>query len=226
MNNNENNRQQYVYQFRVFVQKVSPVIWRRLILRGDQTLSVFHETLQIIFGWSDEFLHRFQIRGRTYAVPRLWGIEYTKSAEKVTLQSLNLHLRERFLYEYNFLDWWRVEIRLEKILAIDDAQYYPYCINGSQAGPLEDCGGPNAYLRLRTTSYDPLSLILRFQEMADEYQDDREYGRWIRETFPNLGYWLKVHHFDRDDANQQLQQLSITGVEHENHDASDSYPRG
>lgn len=204
----DRDSQPQAYQFRVFVQKVSPVIWRRLVLRGDQTLAVFHETLQIVFGWSDEFLHRFQIRGCTYAVPRLLGTEYTKSAEEVTIQSLNLRLRERFLYEYNFLDWWRVAIRLENMLPLEEGQSYPFCIGGSQAGPLEDCGGPNAYLHLRTTTYHPLFLILRLQEMADQYPDDREYGRKIRETFPDLDYWLKVYHFDRDNVNKQLRRFS------------------
>lgn len=125
-----------VYQFRLFIQKVSPSIWRRVQLRDDQTLAVFHEVLQIVFGWSDEFLHRFQLRGRIYAVPRAFGTAYTKSAEEVTIRDLNLRPRERFLYEYNFIDWWQVQIRLEKILPFDDTQSYPFCVNGSQAGPI------------------------------------------------------------------------------------------
>ena len=83
-----------VYQFRVFIQKVSPSIWRRLHLRDDQTLAVFHDALQIVFGWSDEFLHRFQFRGRIYTVPRAFGTAYTKSAEEVTIRELNLRPQE------------------------------------------------------------------------------------------------------------------------------------
>lgn len=197
-----------VYQFRVFIQKVSPSIWRRLLLRDDQTLAVFHDALQIVFGWSDEFLHRFHLRGRIYAVPRAFGTAYTKSAEEVPIRSLNLHPRERFLYEYNFIDWWRVQIRLEKILPFDNTRSYPFCLDGSQAGPLEDCGGPHTYLHLRTHTYHPLFLIMRLQDLADEYPDNREYGQKIRELYPDLAYWLKVYHFDHDAANQQLLQLS------------------
>jgi hypothetical protein len=33
----------------------------------------FHEVLQIAFGWHDEHLNRFEIRGREYAVYREGG---------------------------------------------------------------------------------------------------------------------------------------------------------
>jgi len=55
-----------VYQLRVVLRGVSPLIWRRLLVRGDSTIADLHATLQTALGWSDEHLHRFVIQGRQY----------------------------------------------------------------------------------------------------------------------------------------------------------------
>jgi Plasmid pRiA4b ORF-3-like protein len=46
-----------VYQFRVVVQGISPLIWRRLLIRSDMSLATLHAALQIVFAWSDVHLH-------------------------------------------------------------------------------------------------------------------------------------------------------------------------
>jgi hypothetical protein len=51
-----------VYQLRIWIRKVSPQIWHRLLVRSDCTIAELHDILQIVFGWSDEHLHRFLIR--------------------------------------------------------------------------------------------------------------------------------------------------------------------
>ena len=205
----ENNPQ--LYQFRVFVRGISPAIWRRLLFRDDQTLADLHDTLQIVFNWTDTFLHRFRIRGRVYAVPRSGGAEYTQAAQDVPLRSLHLRLKERLLYEYNFIDGWQVEIRLEKQLRLDETRTYPVCIGGKRAGPLEDCGGSWAYLALREAKYHPVHVWYRLQEVVEETADDTECGQRIREEFPDLAYWLTAHKFDRRLTNRRLKDDTTGG---------------
>ena len=41
-----------VYQLRVVLRGVSPLIWRRLLVRSDSTIADLHATLQIALGWS------------------------------------------------------------------------------------------------------------------------------------------------------------------------------
>src|SRR5947209_15549346 len=53
-----------VYQRRVVLRGISPLIWRRLLVRSESTVADVHRTLQVAFGWSDEHLHRFVIHGR------------------------------------------------------------------------------------------------------------------------------------------------------------------
>ena len=48
-----------VYQLRVVLRGVSPLIWRRLLIRSDSTIADLHASLQRVLGWSDEHLNRF-----------------------------------------------------------------------------------------------------------------------------------------------------------------------
>jgi len=45
-----------VYQLRVVVRGVSPLIWRRLLIPADTTIAGLHAVLQIAFGWNGDHL--------------------------------------------------------------------------------------------------------------------------------------------------------------------------
>jgi len=62
-----------VYQIRVVMQGISPLIWRRLLVRSDMSLASLHTTLQIVFAWSDVHLHSFCIHGKEYGSARPGG---------------------------------------------------------------------------------------------------------------------------------------------------------
>jgi hypothetical protein len=55
-----------LYQLRVVLRGISPLIWRRLLVHSDTTLAHLHAILQIVFAWSDEHLHGFHIHGQEY----------------------------------------------------------------------------------------------------------------------------------------------------------------
>jgi hypothetical protein len=40
-----------VYQLRIVLREISPLIWRRLLVRSDPTLVHLHTMLQITFDW-------------------------------------------------------------------------------------------------------------------------------------------------------------------------------
>ena len=50
-----------VYELRVVLRGISPLIWRRVLVHSDTTLAYLHTILQILFAWSDEHLHSFHI---------------------------------------------------------------------------------------------------------------------------------------------------------------------
>jgi len=51
-----------VLQFHVALRGISPKIWRRIELSGSHSPADLHRVIQICFGWSDEYQHRFCIR--------------------------------------------------------------------------------------------------------------------------------------------------------------------
>ena len=56
-----------IYQLRVVLWGVSPLVWRRLLLASDTSIAELHEILKSAFDWSGEHLHRFLIHGSTRA---------------------------------------------------------------------------------------------------------------------------------------------------------------
>ena len=84
-----------IYQLRIVLRGISPLIWRRVLVRSDMTLAYLHTLLQVVFAWSDEHLHSFYIHGREY------GSDGAPTGD-VRLHDLRLHRGERFRYVYDF----------------------------------------------------------------------------------------------------------------------------
>ncbi|MCB0139605.1 MAG: plasmid pRiA4b ORF-3 family protein [Caldilineaceae bacterium] len=189
-----------IYQLRVYLREISSMIWRRFLVRSDNTIADLHHTLQIAMGWEDAHLHEFIIRGKRYGISWLGGIVFSDNAHQVQLSDLRLRVNERFLYEYDFYDQWQHEIRLEKQLPFDPAKSYPVCTGGARAAPPEDCGGPWAYLELKQ-KYNEWHIAQRILEIYEEGSSG-EY----REELKTFLYWLKADKFDRRSVNRQLKQ--------------------
>jgi hypothetical protein len=92
-----------VYQFRVAVQGISPLIWRRLLVRSDMSLATLYATLQTAFAWSDMHLHAFRIHGKEYGSTRLGGLSFDVDPRHVPIAALRLHRGEHLTYLYNWL---------------------------------------------------------------------------------------------------------------------------
>jgi len=135
-----------VYQFKVVLRGISPMIWRRLLLGSDHSIADFHYAIQIAMDWSDAHLNRFHIHGKDYGVAHEGGLTFSNDPERVRLAQFGLRLRERFLYEYDFYDGWEHDIRLEKVLPLNSKHVLPVCIGGQRLAPAEDCGGARAYM--------------------------------------------------------------------------------
>lgn len=138
-----------VYQFKIALRDVSPMVWRRLHLRSDQSIADLHYAIQIAMNWNDQHLHCFRIHGKDYGVAHIGGISFSDDAERVSLGSFRFRIRERFLYEYDFYNQWVHEIRLEKKLPLSAKRIYPVCVGGAHLSPPEDCGGARVYMESR-----------------------------------------------------------------------------
>ena len=76
-----------VYQIHVWIRGISPMIWRRLLVRNESTIADLHYTLQIAFDWSDLHLHRFHIHGQDYGIGRIGGLAFSWYSAKISAKT-------------------------------------------------------------------------------------------------------------------------------------------
>jgi hypothetical protein len=76
---------QAVLQLRAVLRSITPLIWRRLLVRSDTGPAQLHEIRQVAFGREDMHLHRFEIRGRFYGVHRDGGTFFDTDAREILI---------------------------------------------------------------------------------------------------------------------------------------------
>ena len=97
-----------VYQIRVSLNRISPPIWRRILVPGDATLGELHAILQAAMGWDNYHLHEYTIEGTRYGNPHIDQYDALRTLDEDS-HSLSEVLRrkgQRFRYEYDFGDSW------------------------------------------------------------------------------------------------------------------------
>lgn len=154
-----------IYQLRIVLRAISPLIWRRLLVRSDTTLAQLHRMLHILFAWSNDHLYRFHIVGRDFA----WDDIATPQTK---LGDCGVHRGERFRYIYNFSAPWQCDIRLEATLPWEPQQSYPVCTGGQRPAPPEEVPDAWTYLALLDAHrVPPMEAILTLAEMAQAILD-------------------------------------------------------
>ena len=191
-----------IYRLHVWLRQISPMIWRRLLVRSDSTITDLHHILQIAFGWSDEHLNRFHIHDG--------GIGFSTDPEHVRLGGFRFRVNEQFLYEYHFNEGWEHQVRVEARLGLEDKRIYPCCIGGKRRVAPEDCGGPYAFMTCRD------EVPLQVEELIEDVRDDLEANdlESIRNRvghMDKLRKWLTSDSFDRRAVNRQLKQYATHG---------------
>jgi Plasmid pRiA4b ORF-3-like protein len=210
-----------IYQLRAVICGISPMIWGRLLVRDASTVAHLHEVLQIAFGWDDEHLNRFEIRGRVYAVHREGGGLIGIDARRVRLSELKLRRLERFVYEYDFGDSWIHDLRLETALPVSPRTMYPTCVAGKCAAPPEDCGGPHAFMANR--GYFAVRRRRQAIEELDEFEDE------LDDEFLDSFDDYDPDRFDRRRINRALHKLAAgsyqEALDESHHPSTDRIPR-
>jgi hypothetical protein len=185
-----------IYQLRIVLRGISPLIWRRLLVRSDTTLAQLHLMLQILFAWSNEHLHHFHIFGKDYGSD---GAE----TRQVMLQSLGFQWGERFRYVYNYYAQWQCDIRLEATLPCDLQRFYPVCTGGQRPAPPEHVHDVWTYLELLDEHRYPSWDVLRVLADAAQVVLDAPAHVPIREALGDLDEIREA--MDRLDLYHQLQ---------------------
>src|ERR1019366_6214647 len=120
-----------LYQLRVVLRDVSPLVWRRLLISSETSIAQLYEILLRAFAWSGEHVHLFHIHGRDYGDSQYGGIVFSEDARQVRLSRLQLHDGERFRYEYDYTAGWVLNVLLERILPWEGKLILPICTGGS-----------------------------------------------------------------------------------------------
>lgn len=207
-----------LYQLRVVLCDVSPLVWRRLLVTSDTSIAQLHKILQLAFDWSGEHLHRFRIHGKNYGTTQLGGILFDEDARQVPLSRFRFHPGERFRYEYDFTAGWRLDVRLEQALPCDRKRLTPVCTGGRRAAPSEDCGGARDYLQRldqhrRDLPIEDLALMAEsIQRVLETGGGRKAIGDLseLRAAVDRVTTYqeFQPNRFGRREANRRLQALS------------------
>lgn len=169
-----------IYQLRIALRGISPMVWRRVLVGSDTTIAELHATLQIVFGWNDEYLNCFHIHGKDYGCAHVGGMIFEDDPNTVHLADFRLCSGERFSYAYDFIADWICDIRLEAALDRDPKRHYPVCIGGKGIAPPEYCRSVEAYREwlyeydFPTNSLRVVSEVIERVLKADEHATFRE----------------------------------------------------
>lgn len=157
-----------------------PTVWRRLLVPGSVRLDKLHLMLQAAMGWDGHHLHCFGMQFDEYPEGEL--------DEKETTVLRAIGSARRFFYEYDFGDGWRHEVVVESLSRLERGLKFGVCVDGQNACPPEDVGGPSGYADL-------------LDVLADPAHDEHEHMRgWIGGSFDAM-------EFDLARANVRLQAV-------------------
>ncbi len=144
-----------IYQFKVTLHQVTPPVWRRFQVASTDTLEDLHIALQLVMGWTNAHSHEFAADKKRYGVPdREFPADVHDEIEH-RLDRVVKQEKESLHYVYDFGDSWEHEVLLEKILPFTTEAVLPLCLEGENACPLEDVGGPPGYEAFLEAVADP-----------------------------------------------------------------------
>ncbi len=143
-----------VYQFKIELLGIEPLIWRRIEVPSTYSFWDFHVAIQDAMGWLDYHLHSFSLLPPRKRKPVLIGIpddEYEDNmlpGWEVPLTQYFKQPGDEAVYDYDYGDGWQHRIALKTIALQKEGIKSPNCCDGQGACPPEDCGGIPGYYHL------------------------------------------------------------------------------
>lgn len=212
-----------VYQIRFWLNKLSPLIWRRFLINPQcTTIADLHHLIQLAMHWEDFHLHEFTIQGKVYGISYEGGICFGDDPHKITLKDLQMQVKERLFYKYNFHIPWEDEIRLEKILPMNLKSIYPVCIGGNNIAPSEDYNSPIDFIEKQPSKFiDGMDSLIE-----DLITIKKKRGisiDIIRNKITEMADWINKNKFNRKNLNDKLKQYARGTVSLEDLIEEDDY---
>lgn len=176
------------YCLRLELTRISPMIWRRLMVPATITLPQLHRAIQGAMGWTNSHAHQFQINDQRYGEPDPHGGSTMIDERGIRLSSVLTDDVREFLYTYDFGDDWLHRVVVENVQEANPAWDGSLCVAGQRACPPEDVGGVPGYGE----------LVDAITDLGHEQHSDML--RWVGGAFDPDG-------FDINSANLRIRPL-------------------
>jgi hypothetical protein len=173
-------------QLRIELMDVRPAVWRQVLVPDDITMAELAEMLLAAMGWENSHLHQFRVGDESYGTADEDAPEDEIDEAGVTVSEALLG-HERFALDYDFGDGWEHEVLIER--RSPSGVEFAECLEGQNACPPDDVGGPSGYEVFLAALADP----------AHEEHD--EYLEWIGGSFDPT-------RFELDAVNAELRLLA------------------
>ena len=147
------NIKKCVYQFKISLREIIPVVWRRILVPTNYDFWDLHVAIQDSMGWLDFHLHPFSIK-RPHArnVSEIGIPDDDGFFDIEILPGWEVYVSDYFsdigvsaLYRYDSGDGWEHDVLLEGLIIKEEGTKYPVCVDGQSKCPPEDCGGVYGY---------------------------------------------------------------------------------
>jgi hypothetical protein len=193
MKNEQPKNLDRIYQIKVGLLEINPLIWRRFLIPANVTLHRLHLVLQEVMGWQNYHLYRFQIGKKEYSTPDpdndFYELDF-KNSYRTKLANIVKEKSSYFMYEYDFGDSWEHQLLVEDIIDRDPTIQYPVCLEGENACPHEDSGGPYGYMEMLEIIKNP------------NHEEFRSTRTWLGKKFDPYKFDMKL-------ANLRLSSMGL-----------------
>lgn len=189
-----------VYQFKIALRGIKPMIWRRIQTPTNYTFGELHFAINQAMGWNNCHLHEFTVINPKYAEEELIGMpdddnpfaDKVRDGFKTKIKSY-LPANKKFEYLYDFGDGWEHMVTFEGEYIAESDVKYPRCIDGKRACPPEDVGGIWGYER-----------VIEILKMRDKLKQGDTTATPLSEDDQDLLEWLDPDYdpewFDPEEA--------------------------
>ena len=127
-----------IYTFKVSL-KESPRVWRKIEIKGTQTLHHLHQAIFKAYERYDEHLYAFFLSNRKWDSSSEYGLpdpeSDAKNSRKATIDSLGLQAKKSFLYLFDFGDDWWHSVQLLGIKEVVSKGRYPRVVESQGEAP-------------------------------------------------------------------------------------------
>ena len=122
-----------IYQIKITLRHISPLIWRRIQIPSNVSLDYLHAALNYFMGWTDSHLHGFRIGKTRYGEADPEFPSNVQDERKVRLETI-ASAGDTFIYDYDFGNNWEHDVLIEKIPPVEPGVTYPRYLDGKRAG--------------------------------------------------------------------------------------------